>query len=133
MYLNPYSCFQTGAFMNNIRFSNFEVKWKGDHQIFPAHPFRHLIKTYMFNVHYTCYTFFNAFKKNRFYSDFFNRSIPIPAQKVSPFRFSFRFRDYGNIYFRFRLKICSGSFTTPHRSTIALKLSVFYRTRKYFP
>ena len=61
---------------------NKHYKWKGDHQISPSRHFRHLIMTSMFSVHYTCYTFFIAFKKND--------SVPTPA--IEAFRFWFRFR-----------------------------------------
>ena len=45
--------------INIIVLSNFQVKWKGDHQISSPNRFRQL-RTSMF----TCSTFLNAFKKN---------------------------------------------------------------------
>ena len=89
-----------------------QVKWKGDHHISPPHPFRHLIWTSMFTIP-VIFFLMRLRKKQKTFSNSCNISFPIPmpnpTQKVSVFRF--RFRDNGNCYFRFRLKICSGSFT----------------------
>ena len=63
--------------MNNIMFSNFQVKWKGDHQISPPRPFRHLIRTSMLTMLY----FFQCVLKK---SD----SLTTPA--IEAFRISFR-------------------------------------------
>ena len=58
---NPYSCFQTGAFMNNIMFSNFSSQVEEGPSNFSTLPFPSINKD--IHVYYTCFTFLSAFKK----------------------------------------------------------------------
>ena len=93
-----------------------QVKWKGDHKISPPRSLRHLIRYHPCSL-YLLY-FFEWVKKIhfRFCSVSCNRSFPSPitilVQKVWVFWSCFLFRDNENCYFRFRLKTCSGSFTS---------------------